>query len=203
MLDLALSQFLWPHHYQLYSFFIDCIDRSSDGVQRYLEIGPGHGLFLAVAASNLHRARTLKAIDISEGSLQVTSDLLRHFQIRVPVELCHQDATTLDAEQETFEFITAGELIEHLNDPATFLRKLRRLLVRTGRAFITSCANCPDGTHAYRFNNVEEIRTMLVATGYRIELECVAPSVDLPMAEVERRRLSISYAALVQRDDGP
>ena len=200
MLNLALTQFLWPHHYRLYAFFNDCIDRAADGVRRYLEIGPGHGLYLAVAASKLRHATTLAAVDISEGSLQVAAELLRHFAITAPVELRHQDATTL-AETETFDFITAGELIEHLEDPAAFLHKLRRLLTPTGRAFITTCANCPDETHVYRFDTIAAIRSMLASTGYRIELECVAPSADLPVAELERRRLSISYAALVQRDD--
>jgi 2-polyprenyl-3-methyl-5-hydroxy-6-metoxy-1,4-benzoquinol methylase len=195
MLKLALSQFLWPHHYRLYAFFIDCVRRSADGVRRYLEIGPGHGLFLAAAARELASAR-LTAIDISEGSLQVTSELLRHLNVGVPVELRRQDATTLAA-GETYDFITAGELIEHLDDPAAFLRTLRALLAPGGRAFITTCANCPDRTHVYRFNSVDEIRAMLAATGYEIELECVAPSADLPVAELERQRFSISYAALV------
>jgi 2-polyprenyl-3-methyl-5-hydroxy-6-metoxy-1,4-benzoquinol methylase len=200
MLNLALTQFLWPHHYRLYAFFIECIERAAGDVRRYLEIGPGHGLYLAVAARTLRNATTLTAVDISEGSLQVAAELLRHYAITAPVELRHQDATTL-AEDDTFDYITAGELIEHLDDPAAFLRKLRRLLTPTGRAFITTCANCPDATHVYRFDTVAAIRSMLAATGYRVERECVAPSVDLPVDELERRRLSISYAALVQRDD--
>ncbi len=41
MVGLAVSQFLWRNHYEMYSFFKSTTEKRCRQVTRYLEIGPG------------------------------------------------------------------------------------------------------------------------------------------------------------------
>ncbi len=195
MLSLAFTQFLWRHHYRLYSFFVDAIEPLCDQIKSYLEVGPGHGLFLATAAKLLPEETTLSGVDLSAGSLEVTAELLKYLGLD-RCTLQQEDATTL-APSRSYDFITAGELIEHLDDPKSFLEKLRRHVAPGGHVFVTTCANCPDGSHVYQFNDMPEIRVLLTSCGFEIRAECVAPSADVSIEEATRRRISTSYAALL------
>ena len=49
MIGLAISQFLWSTHYAMYSCFIKKVTQESKKIKDYLEVGPGHGLFLIQA----------------------------------------------------------------------------------------------------------------------------------------------------------
>ena len=99
----------------------------------------------------------------------------------------------------SFDFIAAGEILEHIERPGPFLRKVGGLLSPDGRAFVTTCANCPDVSHVYLFRSVQEIRDLIATCDLSVDRECVAPSVPLSEEEAEKRRLSVSYAALVKR----
>lgn len=45
MLGLALSQFLWRHHYLMFNYYKETIKNVSK-TSKILEVGSGHGLFL-------------------------------------------------------------------------------------------------------------------------------------------------------------
>ena len=197
MVGLALSQFLWETHYAMYSFFLETVDRHKGGVRRYLEIGPGHGMFLAAALNRLGAA-SYKAIDISPISLDVCKGFLP-FIVSSSASTDFQvlDVLNLDS-TESFEFITMGEVIEHLDDPRPILCIIRRLLAPVGRAFLTTCANCPAIDHVYLFRNVCEIRDLLRSCGLEIEDERVLPVEKMSVEEQERYKVCVNYAAFVR-----
>src|SRR5258707_126360 len=123
MVALALSYFLWPHHYRLYSFFLETIAARRGRVASYLEIGPGHGLFLAAALEELGAERYV-GVDLSSVSLDMTRSMLRFSAEGRPMpSLLHASVDDF-APSERFDFITMGEVIEHLDDPRPILRKI-------------------------------------------------------------------------------
>lgn len=196
MVGLALSQFLWETHYAMYGFFLDLVARRRGRARRYLEIGPGHGMYLAAALNGLDAAE-YKAIDISPISLDVCRGFLP-FIVSSPhvPSFRQQDVMDLD-ESGAFDFITMGQVIEHLDDPRPILRTIRRLLAPGGRAYLTTCANCPSIDHVYLFRNVSEIRYLLQECGFLIEDERVLPVEKLDPEALELQKVCVNYASFV------
>ena len=76
MIGIGMSQFLWPTHYAMYSFFIDKILNKKSNISRYLEIGRGHGLFLLQALRNLKQDTKFEIVDISKTSIKITKSII-------------------------------------------------------------------------------------------------------------------------------
>ncbi len=78
MVGLALSQFLWTSHYEIFTFFQDELKKLSHSAHSYLEIGPGHGLFLSQAMKLFKECKNFVAVDISATSIQITKSIMQH-----------------------------------------------------------------------------------------------------------------------------
>ena len=197
MVGLALSQYLWETHYAMYRFFLELVERQRGKVKRYLEIGPGHGMYLAAALGRLD-ADEYEAIDISPISIDVCKGFLPFISQSAAVpHFKQQDVLDLD-ENGAFDFITMGQVIEHLDDPKPILRTIRTLLATGGRAYLTTCANCPSIDHVYLFRNVSEIRYLLQECGFVIEDERVLPVEQLDPQDLELYKVCVNYAAFVR-----
>ena len=197
MLGLGLSQILWENHYKIYRFFRESLQNQPTPT-RYLEIGAGHGLYLAAAIEDLSESK-FSVIDISQTALDTTVGILRAFGLDPnQVALTCSDALTMDSSTATYDFITMGEVLEHVEFPGTLLRTVGRLLSPNGRMFITTCANCPAVEHIYLFRNVSEIRELFETAGYYVEEERFWASEPIPEAEWELEKVSINYSALIQ-----
>ena len=196
MFGLALSQFLWATHYEMFSCFKQALAGQPAG--SYLEIGPGHGLFLHTAMKLLPPAARLTAVDISPVSMAITKSIVQFFHPKAGERIQYHTGDMLNFSlSEKFDFITMGEVIEHVNFPEKLLRKLHDLLAPEGRAFVSTCVNCPAVDHVYHFHAIEEIRSMLENCGLRIVEERVLPVEDLPMTEIVRRKITINYCAII------
>jgi 2-polyprenyl-3-methyl-5-hydroxy-6-metoxy-1,4-benzoquinol methylase len=196
MVGLAVSQFLWANHYAIYAYYLDTVRECAGGVRTYLEIGPGHGMYLA-AAMNAFRAVRFRAVDISPVSLNLCRGLLPFVaETRAPLHLEEADALTLQTDTPV-DFITMGEVIEHLDDPRPILRKIAALIGGQGRAFLTTCANCPARDHVYLMRSADEIRALLRECGFEIVTERALLADQLPRAAPELRQM-VNYAALVR-----
>lgn len=195
MYGLALSQFLWPNHYGLYSFFIEQ-SKTLSGVERYCEIGPGHGLFLAEAIS-MFPAVKFTAFDISPVSARISKGIVDYFTQSSRCQFILEDVNNIEA--EGFDYIVMCEVLEHLDDPNLVLKKLHGLLDDRGHLFITTCANCPAIDHVYLYRNVDHIRRELRDAGYEILSELALPVGDYEENEWEEKRVGINYAAMLRK----
>ena len=197
MIGLGLSQFLWKNHTSIFLFYSDII-KAYTGTN-YLEIGPGHGMFLLEAIKQ-NNFMSYSAIDISETSLQASKDLIEHHYkgtIRSNIKLDIMDVYNINGDQK-YDFITMGEVIEHLETPLEIIKKVHSLLNQKGKLFITTCANCPTVDHIYLFNNVQEIRTMITQTGLKIHTELVLPIENMVLYNKPAGSESLNYAALLE-----
>jgi 2-polyprenyl-3-methyl-5-hydroxy-6-metoxy-1,4-benzoquinol methylase len=199
MVGLALSQFFWVSHYEIYTFLIYNIKKYSQNIKSYLEIGPGHGLFLNKAIEIIGSNAKLTAVDISETSMNITRSIIKYFKPEnknISYHTIDMLKLTLD---EQYDFITMGEVLEHVNFPETLLLKLKDLLNKNGRAFISTCVNCPAIDHVYHFKTVDEIRDMLHTCGLIIEQEKVVPVENLSLEEIIKRKITINYCAILKK----
>jgi len=60
-------------------------------------------------------------------------------------------------------------VLEHLEDPLTFLKALRRILTPGGQAFITAALNAPNADHIYLYRSPLEVADQLVAAGFYVQ----------------------------------
>ena len=79
MIGLALSQYLWSTHYEMFHYLKKELDNNKNNINKYIEIGPGHGLFLKTAIDILNDEIDVTAIDISPASLEVSKSILEYF----------------------------------------------------------------------------------------------------------------------------
>jgi len=200
MLGLAISQFLWPTHYAMYKFFLDNIEKLNSNIRSYLEIGPGHGLFFNKALECLGKEVEAVAVDISPISISITRSIMDYFRTDVSnIEYYNVDISKFDSDKK-FDFITMGEVLEHVQFPEKLLTKLHDLLnAENGRAFVSTCVNCPAIDHVYHFKCVEDIWGMFMNCDLEIEDDVVLPVENLPLKTIVENRITINYCAIVKR----
>jgi len=200
MIGLALSQFLWSSHYEIFSFFKESLKKYSSMAQSYLEIGPGHGLFLSQAMKLLKKCKNFVTVDISPTSIQITKSIMNHIYASEADKVIYYHKDMLDLSlEDKYDFISMGEVIEHVNFPDRLLNKLKDLLTPQGKGFVSTCVDCPATDHVYHFRSVEEIRYLIEKCGLLIVDERICPVEDLPMEEIVRRKITINYCCIVQR----
>lgn len=195
MYGLGLSQFLWPNHYGMFDFFIRS-SRSLQGIRRYLEVGPGHGVYLSKAMGMFPDA-AFTAIDISPISLDISRKIVARLAPGVACDFVQADAATHEFQGE-FDYIVLCEVVEHLEDPEALLRSLRANLAPGGHLFLTTCSNCPAIDHLYLYDSVEQIRHQLARCGYAIVADLPLAVGDVPEDQWEAQKTEVNYAALLE-----
>lgn len=192
LLGLAVSQFLWPNHYSLLDFFLRCL-QSLQPPRSVLEIGPGHGLYLAETLRAFPAAQA-EAVDLSPAALDLAR---RALEAWTPGARC--DFRLADAAGSTtagFDLAVMGEVLEHVDDPRALLAAAGRSLAPGGRLFVTTCANCPAPDHVYLFHDPGDIRRTLTGAGFAILEEIV-----LPVGDAGDGRIQVNYGALLAREE--
>jgi 2-polyprenyl-3-methyl-5-hydroxy-6-metoxy-1,4-benzoquinol methylase len=199
MLGLAVSQYLWHSHYQLFRFFKHCVELQNPS-SRFLEVGCGHGIFLNYMASKVAPDAVLDVVDISAVSIALSKELINATNPAVArrVRFTESDVAVYHTEKP-YDFIAMGEVLEHVESPHSILQALKKLMAKDGSLYVTTCANCPAIDHIYHFHTIEEIRVMIRECGFKIIEEVVAPSEDKPLEYHEKHKLDILYGALLKQ----
>jgi len=199
MVGLALSQYLWKTHYQIFRHLKETLNQNKENIRKYLEIGPGHGLFLKEAINIIGSNCKYTAIDLSKVSLELTKSIISFHKLgESKVDYIHDDMLNIKS-RDMYDFIVMGEVLEHVEEPTYLLNKLNTLLNDQGLAFISTCVDCPTIDHVYHFKSVEEIREMLKLCQFEIVGEKILPVEELPMDEIIKRKITINYSAVIKR----
>ncbi len=195
MHGLVFAQFLWPEQYRRFEFFSKHLKTYAGGARTYLEIGGGHALYITEAARLLDSCSEFDLVDISPTSLDLAKGIARNSRIGYHLmDICDFPAHT------QYDFITMGEVLEHLERPRDLLLKVRDLLSPGGRAYITTPVNAPTLDHIYLFRNVGEIRDLLQSSGFAIEREVSHYAADLPQRRAEALKVALMFGAFVRKN---
>jgi len=201
IIGLALSEFLWDTHYEMYSFFDKWLKKESNNIKQYLEVAPGHGLFLRKAIYYLKNKSFFKIIDISPISIEITKSIISFSYPELPENsINYHCANILEIDiTNKYDFITAGEILEHLCNPKKMLYILKNLLADNGKIYLSTCANCPAIDHIYKFNCISEIKDMIENEGLKILDELILPVEKMDMKEIINKKITINYCAILGR----
>jgi len=196
LIGLLLTYLFWPNHYELFKLFRRGVGALSP--RRALEIGAGHGLFTTELLRQ-HPSLDLTVVDISESSIEATRTFLRAFETPAgSIDFRLADFMGPDLDLGVFDLIVMGEVVEHVNDAASLLRRARESLSPHGVLFLTTCANCPAADHVYYFESAAAIRDLIEASGFAIDDEVVLPAEDVAEERWAADRITVNYGAFLR-----
>ncbi len=97
--------------------------------QKVLDVGAGEG---KIALSVMQAGNTVVGVDIAQGNVEKLA--------KRGIEAYRVDAEKekLPFKNGTFDVVVAGEIIEHLFDPFTFLAECARVMKKGGRIIVTT-----------------------------------------------------------------
>lgn len=195
MHGLAIGQFLWPDQYIRYRFFSDNLLKY-EPVRNYLEIGGGHGLYLREAVKQLGEKCDFTVIDISRSSLNICENMSPERNVKFILKDIFEYH-----DSDKFDFITVGEVIEHLEDPLKLLDKMHSILNDNGTVYLTTPVNAPMIDHIYLFRNVNEIKELLNKADFKIVEDVQAYSEDLPEELAIEHKIPLMYACFLKKNN--
>jgi len=176
-IGLLLSYIFWPNHYKMWRFYEKHI--RDIPVTRVLEIGAGHGLFSAHMIKKSPESQ-LDIIDISKLSVILSCDMMRaHGALSDNVKFVVGDFLSVDLSDQ-YDFLIMGEVLEHVDKAHEFLRRAYDALRSGGKAYLSTCSNCPALDHVWHFHSVNEIRRMIDDAGFMVWADLILPVSSFP-----------------------
>jgi len=194
MHGLLLSQALWDQHYVMFSFFLKSVPKYKGTTRSYLEVGAGHGLFLSEAKKVFNPDTEYDVVDISPTSIEIA----KKFTGEEGINFILSDIFKYEPNR-LYDFITIGEVLEHLEDPLALLKKLRDMLSDDGVLFLTVPANAPTMDHIYLFKNADEIRELINQAGFNIVDEVSTYAEDVSKEKAEKFKVTLEYGAFIKK----
>jgi 2-polyprenyl-3-methyl-5-hydroxy-6-metoxy-1,4-benzoquinol methylase len=193
MHGLLMTQFLWKHHFDILKFFRKSLNTATK-VDKYLEIGGGHGMYLDEATRIFKGKTAFHMVDISKSSL----DIAKSFVKSKRVEFNLQDIYLYNVAVK-YDFITMGEVLEHVEQPVDLMKQIHRLLTDDGYAYITTPANAPAIDHIYLFEDPESVRKVFDEAGFKVIDEMSIFTEDDAKGKKHNIKVPLMYAALLKK----
>jgi 2-polyprenyl-3-methyl-5-hydroxy-6-metoxy-1,4-benzoquinol methylase len=198
MYGLALTAFLWPNHAKMYDFFKQSFPRGKKG--SYLEIGPGHGYYLRTAAE-LGDFDRLVGVDVSPTSVALTKDILEHSSLETAAEIdiIQSDFLAAKSDERDYSCIVTGEVLEHVEEPGLFLRKIAELSNKDTHIFVTTCVNAPSVDHIFLWRTTDAIEDLIRESGLEIVEPLHVPITGKTLEQCRKDALPISVAYVLRK----
>ena len=191
MNGLLMTQLWWANHTSVMEYYRSTFLAQMPDRYSHLEIGPGHGLFLYFAASDL-RAKSVTAWDISNASIALTRAALLTLGLQKLPELELQNF--FDSPPERFDSVVFSEVLEHMEQPREALEYIRPLLSDRGRLFLNMPINSPAPDHLFNMDTPEDLHAFVEDAGYKILDHSYYPATNQTLDASRRKRLTISCA---------
>lgn len=180
---MLIAHFLWLHEYRHMKFFdhafVSQIRLRQDSV--LAEVGVGSGVYTRRVLERVPSARGI-GYDISPSSKAFAEDHMRVFGLQDRYEGVLANAMT--DPMEPVDWLICVEVLEHLEDPVAWLRRLREAVVPGGRAFITAALNAAQLDHIYLYETSEQVIDHLQLAGFGVEQGFLANAYNPPATGV-------------------
>jgi 2-polyprenyl-3-methyl-5-hydroxy-6-metoxy-1,4-benzoquinol methylase len=198
MHGLALTAYLWPNHRDLHRFFCNTIPTEQLG--NYLEIGPGHGMYM-MTAMRRSKYEQFDGIDLSPTSVAMTRALLGSgsFGDFKNYRIFERDFLDSSQNPDRYDAIVMGEVLEHVEQPGVFLERIRDIATEDSFIFITTPINAPAIDHIYLFDSLESIESLVSNAGLRVQKKLLVPYPGLSVEESMDQVLPINVAMVLSR----
>ena len=173
---------------------MDRLGKYKDHIKSYLEIGGGHGLFISEAIQILNDDVNFDLVDISPTSIKFSKMFIDNDKVKFSIN----DILKYDTNKK-YDFITMGEVLEHVEDPVALLSRLRTLLNDNGLIYITTPTNSPAIDHIYLFRNAQEIREVIGKANLKIIDDIGIYVEDVSIEVAEKLKITLMYGAFLEK----
>jgi 2-polyprenyl-3-methyl-5-hydroxy-6-metoxy-1,4-benzoquinol methylase len=188
---LLLSQVLWFNHAASCHFFLSETPQLLRPDGAYLEVGAGHGLMMYLALRDFGLAEAT-AWDLSTVSLDQTRGALSLLGFE-DAHFAAQNMMEPLPEGTTFDLVVLSEILEHLEDPISAMRRVRPLVAAEGGlVFVNVPINSPSPDHLYLMETPDDARALLTESGFEIVVDGFFATQGVPLDRALRNRISIS-----------
>ena len=198
MNGLLITQLWWSNHTDVIEFYTDEFLGILTNGNRHLEIGPGHGLFLYLAAET-NKMSSLAAWDVSPSSINATRHALTVLKTSVMPELIEQDM--FENPKGTFDSIVFSEVLEHLERPGEALKVLRDLLAPRGKLFLNMPINSPAPDHIFNMESPDALENFIADHGLNITSSVFLPATNQTLERALKRKMSVNCVFICERSD--
>jgi 2-polyprenyl-3-methyl-5-hydroxy-6-metoxy-1,4-benzoquinol methylase len=202
MNGLLVSDVIWVNHCRALQHFAEVYLNGLNRGARLLEIGPGHGLLLYLAAQN-QNVGELFAWDVSQSSLDMSRHALETLGAAKSVRFEKRnilDASIMEACNEgSFDAIVLSEVLEHLEEPEKAARVLFYLCKPGGHVWINVPANCPMPDHLYLVREPKEVEDLVRSVGFEVVDTAHFPMTGVTLDRAIRQKLTMSCIILGRR----
>jgi len=166
---ILLSHFLWPHHYRQKLFFENQFlgEMKRRGASYFSDIGIGTG-FYSIMMLRAMPAIKGQGFDVSPLSKRHALSMAKAFGVDNRYDVKLGDLAEGTPENST-DWLVSVEVLEHLEQPLEFLSLLRKMLRKSGKAFLTAALNAANADHIYLYSTPLEVKEQLERTGFTIE----------------------------------
>ena len=195
---ILISQIIWDPHARAFDTFRTEFLTGIPANSSYLEIGPGHGLFLYFAAQCPQIAR-LEAWDVSQASIQETKSALKRLNIARDIKIIEQDILLAPGRHKEFDAAVISEVLEHLERPDLALQSLNAALKPGGRIFINAPINSPAPDHIFLWRTTDELVNFVVAQGFKIEAAHFYPVTGYSLERAKKTKCSVSCILIASK----
>ncbi len=199
---LFVSDALWFNHASAMNDFASHYLPTTKRGGRHLEIGPGHGMLLHLAAKHGAFGK-LSAWDISETSIRHTRHVLDLLGQSDEVDLRMQDLYDSAARADfrgNFDTIVFSEVLEHLEEPLAAVEIIRDLLAPGGTVWINVPANGPAPDHLFLLHTPDEARRLVEHSGLTVTRTAGYPVAGATLERALRQELPISCVLVGVKD---
>lgn len=197
MVGLALTLFLWPNHLAIKHFFDQHIPSDQGG--DYLEIGPGHGFYF-ISAMRRCAYDAFYGVDVSPTSIALTRRLLDsgyfgQFRSHGLIEADFMDWTPARPPRA----VVMGEVLEHVEQPWRFFRKIAEIAADDAWIFVTTCVNSPAVDHIHLYEHPDQILSQAREAGLGLVQQLFLPYGELDIEETLDKRLPLNVALILEK----
>jgi len=193
----AVSLFLWPNHKALKAFFLETLPKRREG--SYLEVGTGHGYYF-MSAVRLTSFKSFLGVDVSKTSLGMTRSIVDYFCPERKDHVLFNETNFFDMkESDTFDAIVSGEVLEHVEDPDAFLRKIWNLSHEGTYVHLTTCCNAGSLDHIQLFKEPKEVESIIFEAGFNVTDKIYLPYVGKTIEECEKEGLCINMGYTLEK----
>jgi 2-polyprenyl-3-methyl-5-hydroxy-6-metoxy-1,4-benzoquinol methylase len=193
MYGLAITSFFWPNHQSIMRFFEQTLPAQQEG--KYLEIGPGHGFFLMTAMEN-SAYDEYEGVDISETSVNMTRQILQFYGAgrNKKYSVVLKDFLSANIPAGSCNAVVMGEVLEHVEQPLVFLRRIAEIAARDAYIFVTTCCNAPAVDHISLFHDAGEVEKLFGDAGLAVKKSLILPTPGQSMERCLKELLPVNVA---------
>jgi len=162
-----LSHYIWPHHHKMLQHFIkELLPSVEEDVSLFFEVGVGCGMYSQKTLEVLSEARGI-GFDISDYALEFTYRVVEAHGFADRYEICNQDIVKKTPVKKA-DLVICQEVLEHLEDPESFIKGLYKATRSGGWGYITAAVNAAHTDHIYLYRSPGEVRKQIEAAGWKI-----------------------------------